>query len=126
GSDPYIEVYNCTISGNFQHGIYSSYNSLLRVTDTIIANNSGWGIYAEANSAQYLEYIGFYGNSSGTYNYSANPGTGILYSNPRFVSGQYGSNYLSHTSPISPCIDAGSMSSSLREVDSLTTDPDGT
>jgi hypothetical protein len=125
GSDPFVEVYNSTIAANSRHGIYSSSNSQLLVSDTIISNNAMWGIFAEASSFQYLEFINFYGNTWGSYNFSPFPGTGIIYSNPQFVSGTYGSYYLNHTGPVSPCIDSGSTDSASAHMDDKTTDPSG-
>lgn len=123
--DPYIEINNCTIAANSQHGIYCSSNSKIKVLDSIIVNNAMWGIYAEAASLQHLKYIDFDNNTWGSYNYSPYPGTGVIYSNPQFAVGQYGSYYLNQSSTVSPCKDAGSASSSLQSMDSLTTDLSG-
>ena len=132
--DSPVTVSNCTIIGNNHHGIYASFSAHLKIVDSIVASNGfatpptplGYGIYAEPTPNIHMTFLNFFDNAEGSYNYSPWPGTGILEIDPDFVSGQYGSHYLCHISPRSPCIDAGSSSSAQLAMNSLTTDPEGT
>ncbi len=121
----YAEIRNCTISDNASHGILSFLYSKIHVVDSIISNNHQWGIYRGEYSSQLLEYINFYGNTYGAYNYIPFPGTGLIYSDPCHIFGPHGFYYLNHDAPVSGCIDSGSTSAALAGLSDRTTHPEG-
>jgi len=121
-----VEIYGNTLNGNSADGIYSADFSYIYVLDNIITGNGEWGIYAELSSTQILAFNNIFDNLSGSTNFSPYPGTGMLYADPEYDAGSYGSYYLNHTGRgLSPCVDAGSTSPEDYGVSGRTTDPNG-
>jgi hypothetical protein len=99
---------NCTVCGNTagDNGGIGNTSSALRLTNSIVWENSLPEIRAESGGRNTVRYS----NIKGGY-----PGTGNIDVDPLFVDAAAGDF---HLQPISPCIDAGDPASPL--------DPDGT
>jgi hypothetical protein len=114
-------ISNCTITGNA--GIWKGYG-IYGTGSTIIVNCIIWDNYDE-----YLNRDDLYGCSA-TYSCisDADSGTGVIHSDPCFVSGPEGDYYLSQISAgqavDSLCVDAGSDTAANLEMDISTTRTD--
>lgn len=125
-ADPPVEIYGNTINGNSYNGIYSSVYSYICVLDCNITNNGKYGIDAEYSSTQIMSFIVFYGNVYGPWYFPPYPGTGIVYADPLYVGGPYGSYYLEQTErQTSPGVDAGSTDPEDYGLNDRTTDSNG-
>jgi parallel beta-helix repeat protein/predicted outer membrane repeat protein len=132
-SDPWIS--NCTIHGNFSYGgaggIGIWLDSCPNIINTIISNNSQYGIYFHSSSRPSIQYCDIYNNQTNFGGAFVLPNLGqivqtningtpcdIYYNiflDPSFIDPING-NY--HLQENSPCIDAGNPNSPP--------DPDGT
>lgn len=94
-----VDIANCTFSGNDGYGFYSS-SGLGTITNCIFWNNGATDITDETASIHvtYCDIQGGYGL----------PSDHNIDIDPLFVTGEFGSCYLSKTeSVVSPCIDSG-------------------
>ena len=124
--ESFVLIQNCTILQN-QDGIACLPHAIATIRDCIVVDNGGYGLFINSHSegSDLVEYSDFWNNASGDWNLSPLIGTGIIHENPQFVSGTYGSYYLDHSGPISPCIDSGSTSSIFADMNDKTTTVDG-
>lgn len=116
-----VTIENCTITQN-QDGIACLPHASALIRNNIVTNNGGYGLFINSPSeADLVEYSDFWNNSSGNWNLPPLVGVGVIYENPLFVSGTYGSYYLNHDSPVSPCIDSGSTTAASAGQEDKTT-----
>ena len=86
-----IDIWNCTIVGNAEDGVYN-WKSSTMITNTIICKNKRYGLVNTYQGETSLKYNNIWGNIVGNYDGLA-PGTTDTHENPLFaVDGYWDSN----------------------------------
>ena len=98
-----LNVYKCSITGNYGLLGGGIYGELININNSIISYNSGgYGVYV-SSGVQSIEYSNFFSNSTGNL-FNCNAGIGCIELDPLFIN-IVNDDY--HLSENSPCIDTG-------------------
>jgi cysteine-rich repeat protein/parallel beta-helix repeat protein len=82
-----LTVQGCTLNANNSSGVQSaSSTGPVTVSNSVITNNSSYGLFASSFGTISVSYSDIWRNSSGQYNGNVSGGSGLINSNPLFVS----------------------------------------